>query len=116
MTSLIQRLEKATRPDVTLDMAISRAVRKGPVRTDIQGFPMDVKDYTASIDAALTLVPDHLAIHEMGHTHPDKRGWYVCILMKDRDCSGHHATPAIALCIAALKSIAAKTPGEAEPP
>ena len=55
---LIARLEAATGPDISLDIAIHSFVNAGKrIRADRHGFPMDVKGYTHSIDAAATLVP-----------------------------------------------------------
>ena len=55
---LIARLEAATAPDVSLDIAIHSFINAGKrIRTDRHGFPMDVKGYTHSIGAAATLVP-----------------------------------------------------------
>ena len=44
---LIARLEAATGPDVSLDIAIHSFINAGNrIRTDRHGFPMDVKGYT----------------------------------------------------------------------
>jgi hypothetical protein len=96
MQELIERLEKATGPDLDLDHAIARATR-----------PFDghgVLGYTSSIDAALTLVPE---------------GWQA-ILYTERACAelydatlkkragikarAYAPTTAIAICIAALRA------------
>ena len=50
---LIARLEAATGSDVSLDIAIHSFINAGKrIRTDRHGFPMEVKGYTHSIDAA----------------------------------------------------------------
>lgn len=122
MTDLIARIESADGPDRELDaelMAIShdwkiRALTKGStyrdwcwvnretgkwVTTSRQGY-----EYTASIDAALTLVPDDLAWHISGG---ERRGGYVSIESGDDrvpEFKGLAATPALALAAAALKA------------
>jgi hypothetical protein len=104
LSELIARLEKASGPDMRLDAVIESHV----------GFrPFGTPQYTASIDAALTLVPDTWAIHEMGELSrlPTGAGWYVTAMKRDGFGEVHAAHPnfAIALCIAALKARAACT-------
>lgn len=57
MRDLIDRLEKATGPSVSLNRAIWCALNPGQDPTTYNGDPR-WKPYTASIDAALTLKPD----------------------------------------------------------
>lgn len=95
---LIDRLQKAERPDRALDWEIH--CRDGLEGVGAYG---DHPSYTASIDAAVTLVPD-------GH------GWHVSgdgtarVWNADRAFYGLHANkdinrkPPIALCIAALRA------------
>lgn len=140
MKDLIERLEKATGPDRELDAAIyvvtglrpkdlqrlgyevelwaergnvfwrGGTVTQGPAFKSGETFPA----YTASLDSALTLVPDFI-----------NRRWYAADSDSESDgkpvASVFHpadvmsgriprsvgATPAIALCIAALKARAA---------
>lgn len=66
-------------------------------------------DYTRSLDAALTLVPnDHLWLLEPGGatvaTDRDHHSYYTT------QFDGSHAVPAIALCIACLKALSAGEP------
>lgn len=100
MKEIIERLEKATGPSLELDHAIAAAIRPD----DGHGVLL----YTASLDAAMTLVPEGWGwkgesnlgyghAFTVGHVGPNKlydktEGW------------GAGATPAIALCIAALHS------------
>jgi hypothetical protein len=112
MHDLIERLEKATGPDRDLDLAIAIAVwgRPGVLvsKQDEPGGPIydyTYWEYTGSIDAARTLVPDY---------NGESLDWLVGY---DDDCPmatvfTHHGhrewhpgfDPAIALCIAALKA------------
>lgn len=120
MIELIERLEKATGQDWALNVAIALEVgwkKSGP-------FPMWMSpdnnvvrntppDFTASIDGALTLVPEgHAAVvcvwpcmAAVEVTNDDH--WYDPALHYSPTKA---ATPALALCIAALKARAGMTP------
>lgn len=115
-SDIIERLEKATGPDRRLDFDLWSIVTNPsgfpafsepePVRTnwfecwkDRNGFP----NYTRSTDDARTLIPE---------------GWEWTLHCETEDCrveigdpqiglEGRSETPAIALCIAALKARAA---------
>lgn len=100
--TLIERLEAASGPDRDLDMRIADLGRewKLPGSATPGYAPM----FTASLDAALTLVPE-------GHKwvlHSDGcAGVKLCDMGDDDDLpTGEDwaATPALALCIAALKA------------
>lgn len=101
MTDLIARIESADGPDRELDAEIAKAVgAQGTYRADFLGWD-DVGHaiyrpgyarYTASIDAALTLVPDDCGFVVMGKAA--KVGCHI----------GSGATPALALAAAALKA------------
>lgn len=105
MSDLIERLEKATGPDRILDDAIWTAIgHKG-------GFSAQ---FTGSIDAALTLVPRG-AIWKVFNDWPGEFHWAEVQttdwlpngepnILRSRACE----SPAIALCIAALKAQAAE--------
>ena len=94
LPSLIATLEAATEGSAELDRAICRA---------ISGDETQWHKYTRSLDAAMTLVPE---------------GWFALIDTRGRadvryapiDQSGYRrevadaATPALALCIAALRA------------
>ena len=97
MHELIERLEKATGPDVDLDHAIGRVVRPA----DGHG----VLGYTCSIDAALTLVPKGWRVNWAGEC-PD-RTWFFDLIARNKDMAGDRYwgnTAALALCIAALRT------------
>lgn len=134
---LIERLEMATGPDRRLDFAIhNHLFPPDPVRvTDVKlppGFGDDAlshamddrPSYTASIDAALTLVPEGFMAALAGpwvwSTETERAGqpiWEAAVTdegssfeesnisdLTDFAISGQGSTPAIALCIAALKA------------
>jgi hypothetical protein len=99
MKELIGRLKAATGPDRKLDEAIDEYA------VTLLGLPPRVvpPPYTASIDAALTLVPDGEDWHMQSHASVA-----ACWASVGRFTRGpmlwKHATPAIALCIAALRA------------
>lgn len=103
---LIARLEAATGPSFALDCEISKAAGSAawPPRA-----------YTASIDAALTLVPDGCGWSAgWGQILPDKPMGEARITRNahfigydanyDVIVKANAATPALALCIAALRA------------
>lgn len=92
---LIARLEAATGPSFALDCEINKAVGSAawPPRA-----------YTASIDAALTLVPDD---HDWSLHCDNGQAIAGCAPADPAGCSwadSRAATPALALCIAALRA------------
>lgn len=103
---LAERLERSTGPDRELDFAIlrladPRAEKTGPL-------PGDPK-YTASLDAAMTLIPEGL----YWTSQTDRDGAVMTVGKADSDARGifytdyHQATartPALALASAALKA------------
>lgn len=125
-SELIAALEKATEPSRGIDCKIYLAVvglaqyeqlvwhganpviryNPGPPDVAFHGIPR----YTASIDAALTLVPEGMEWVVFGAGGADV--WHV-----GNDATLHRidetyaSTPAIALCIAALKAMEATDDG-----
>ena len=111
MNELIARLEKATGPDRELDEAIAAAcqayevikVHSPPLLQNctVQNTPL----FTASIDAALTLVPEGWW-WTIKHA-PHRRGAFVSL--HNHNIGGgdlsiaDSLTPALAICLAALK-------------
>ena len=93
MTELITRLEALTGPDREVDLHMMRYVE------NIGGDPAKALHYTASLDAAMTLVPE-------GCDKWAVSGRNAATVGKDRQPIrwSYAATPAIALCIAALKA------------
>lgn len=97
---LIEKLEKATGPDRKLDSAIVDFL-VGMPRTAIGG---DAR-YTSSIDAALTLVPEGARVWlELNTADFKPHGAWVGGDYSHRKNYSRTATPAIALCIAALRA------------
>lgn len=104
---LIERLEKAEGPSYALECDIAKHVDDYSVRKS-------VPNYTASIDAALTLVPEGMCYSI------EMRGNYVCaevfryrwgltggkydIYFSEEGGHFRDPSPAITLCIAALKA------------
>ena len=109
--TLIERLEALTAPNFAIEQEIGRIVN--PQATSKTIFPA----YTASIDAAITLVPE--GDYDQGWGRSSRavphgfKLWQVRISLEtveeDSDetgpvALGEHDYPAIALCIAALKA------------
>lgn len=106
MTDLIARLEAATEGNRELDVEIHQ----------LRGFITDTPaPYTQSIDAALTLIPDGWTVSVMrfsdgeGYVElSDNQGRFL--VKGDTEIYQEAATPALAICIAALK--ARETPND----
>lgn len=99
---LIAALELATVPDRELDAEIDQLAYENGWRSERIMTPDRTPPYTASIDAALTLVPD-----DMGWmvTWVGARVWHHLEGFALNDgIEVSHKIPAIALCIAALKA------------
>ena len=113
MDNLIAELERATEGSRELDALIDLALKRGqPYKPARIGQFID--DYTTSLDAALTLVPegwDWLARDgDGGHFANVTRGGIPMMMDKHQfnpdwqDTPTYAATPALALCIASLKA------------
>lgn len=115
MLELIERLEKATEPALELDGLIAEAIepnrfkeldrRKDP-NWDYFCAIFAIPRYTASIDAALTLVP-HGCDWEFGSAKLVANGcwhWAKVIAIHAEHVGKGPTTPALVLCIAALKA------------
>ncbi len=124
LTEIIARLEAATGPDRELDAAIDDAVRPEghtfwcaeelPVHDVLpSGIAVVIRHelqcgrYTASVDAALTLVPEgwHWTVYDTDGTEKS----FAAIQIEPPSYSsapfcGSASIPAIALCIASLKA------------
>lgn len=109
MQNLIERLQSATASDRELDLRVAQALGVKITEYEIisEGQTWKAYDdawprYTSSIDAALTLVPKDCSWSLDGDN-------YAIVMPstgnEDYDSGENHiATPAIALCIAALKA------------
>lgn len=97
MTDLIERLSKATEGSRDLDTLVWEVARP----EDAGSLLLRAPAYTTSIDSALTLVPDgSYAKLQFGRDH--KKAW-AWVEMAETE-SVARSTPALALCIAALKA------------
>lgn len=135
LSDLIERLEKATGPDRELDAEIQEAVvglemyesiaERGGERC-IRYYPSPpgptyraLPRYTSSIDAAMTLVPEGMVCGFSGPTGKSSgvghEGMFFGTCGSVPDDGFHIAviatSPALALCIAALKALAATRDG-----
>lgn len=111
---LIERLEKATGPDRELDAEIMYLEIERGAGIEITRTPeltATANPYTASIDAALTLVPEGWAWRVDCWEAATAK---VFIPEKRHHYSWHGKNPAIALCIAALRARSAFISGEHE--
>lgn len=105
---LITALEKADKPSFKLDNVIDLMAFDHGWRLERFGTPDITPRYTASIDAALTLVPEgHCWEVRKGYTH-QATVWQID---NEYDAGsgrtlpfGEHRFPAIALCLAALRA------------
>ena len=86
-------------PDVA---ARARKAKKTPGSFGV--LPLDLPKFTASIDAALTLVPDDACWGVSRPRQPDMSGKQFWASIHGGHPGGRGATPSIALCIAALKA------------
>lgn len=112
LSELINRLEKLEGPDRGADLMIhdyradeaARAAGLPTARSPVKARPADhlIRTYTASIDAALTLVPEGW----LSITYAGPGVMAECFPAGDRNSYQKEfgATPAIALCVAALKA------------
>jgi hypothetical protein len=101
LLALADRCEQAAGPDYELDLAIWTSL------VILSGFRPSRTDYTASLDAAVTLVPE-------GHEWLRKSGQCMTVYRVPADpkewarhIDARGATPALALCAAALRARAA---------
>ena len=101
--TLADRIEALDGPCREVDLAIERAVNTSAIHDDhLDRFPETAKRYTASLDAAMTLVPDGC-----GRSYDDMdNGECLWRLEPDDDSQfwGRAKTPALALCAAALRA------------
>jgi hypothetical protein len=103
LLELAERCEKATGPDRRLDFGILKATcTEREECLYVNGKPEP--RYTASLDAAMTLVPEGRGL--IYKRHGIKNVWRVQILSGDGNTfiDGDAATPALALCAAALRA------------
>lgn len=103
LSELAERCEQAAGPDRELDEAIAAAVH---LKQLTYSSPEWIKDpeFTTSLDGALTLVPEGCGL--IYKRHGIKNVWRVQILSGGGETfvDGDAATPALALCAAALRA------------
>lgn len=112
LSQLIERIEAASGPDRELDMLIQNACRKGRKRHHTDSYrAANAPRYTASIDAAMTLVPTGWLMAGLWERNTNRPNWrWKAELWSpdaDRDVSGiarNSESPALAICAAALRA------------
>jgi len=97
LLNLAERCEKATGPNRSLDNGIRLATNNGCAFGDDPS-------YTASLDAAMTLVPEGLA---MGFKMAPCQRAHAMLATIGEEWDGSGATPALAICAVALRARAA---------
>ena len=100
MTDLITRLEQAAEGSRDLDLAIEKAFERCDP-PELLAFPLP--HYTTSLDAALTLVPEGWAWDLMAWPNEPSEA-AICQPGSPHLGRWKGATPALALCIAALRA------------
>lgn len=97
MNKLIEKLEAATEGSRELDIEMAYGIPMG-VSAEEDCAP----HYTTSLDAALTLVPEGAYTKlQIGRNQERTYAW---VEMEDREAVVCSKTPALAICIAALKA------------
>jgi hypothetical protein len=107
---LAERCEQATGPDRELDAAILAAVNDGHGHVTFE-----TPRYTASLDAAMTLVPEGAQVL-LSSINPEKEAvdgrWHsIAGDPEATEDTSSGVTPALALCAAALRARAASCDG-----
>ena len=121
LLKLAERCEATTGPSDELQFAIGDAVGATIERAPFDGAGRGVRDcppYTHSLDAAMTLVPEGWRVVNFAESEPDvppeelrQRPWTAMLKLPADDfrakwAKAYAATPALALCAAALRAIA----------
>jgi hypothetical protein len=119
LLQLAERCEKASGPDRELEWRIAEAIGVGEWRQSavwppfMPGSKIDksIPTYTASLDAAMTLVPEK-AVISLAHQERWKKPAWAWGINDGYGVThfGNAATPSQALCAAALRARAAKEP------
>ncbi len=114
MTDLIARLEGLSAPDRGIDLDLwweckaNRGSSNAPMPEDYRKSNLRMNDaprYTASLDAAMTLVPEGCDVSVNNSGGRAKMCWAdVHPILRSPKIRAIAATPAIALCIAALRA------------
>ena len=132
LLALADRVEKASGPDRELDAAVCVAAlgmfeEGGSVGFTGRGDMRPPPNFTASIDAALSLVPDGWRVNSADWSIPGRYRWMLkgpCLKRVPNDDGGWDAgddwyvgaasrgTPALALTAAALRALAQEAPSD----
>ena len=102
MVELIEGLEAAAGPSTKLDEMIVVAL-SGQDPMDFDG-PWDAPAYTASLDAAMTLIPEGADWMADNFDGPHDRRCTATIYAGGPGHEASGSSPALALCIAALRA------------
>ena len=122
---LAERVEAASGPDREMDLAIAIMLGKAPantIRGNVTGFCyfdeysspccVTIAQYTASLDAAMSLVPKGFGF--IAGTNLDNGKGQATVSFQERGnwyhCGRYAATPALALTAAALRARAQADP------
>jgi hypothetical protein len=120
MTTLIElaaKAEAAAGPDRIFDAEVHRLITGGTVYdvlTSAGAIVDTVPAYSASLDAAMSLVPEgwtywSVSAERIGTGNDGSRAEVSRLVDGDEEqCSGHATTPTLALCAAALRARAAQ--------
>ena len=108
LLELAERCARATGPDWKLDLAIFEAADPEAYRGSVLGAyhradRVTPPSYTASLDAAMTLVPLGQQFG-CGSKDATDRAWAWAGQFSEGDYIANAATPALALCAAALRA------------
>lgn len=99
-------LNEACSPELAKRHATSEFISAHPVDDGVGGIQVLVRDYTASLDAAMTLVPEGYEWSARWGELPD-RTWAGIAGVQGVNTAA--ATPALALCAAALRAAALRS-------
>jgi hypothetical protein len=110
LLELAERCEKVEAPSYDLNVSIHRVVRAFPEDWPRAYAGASPTNYTGSIDAAMTLVPEGLMVAAVKFSNGTGRS----NIHDGKDVGGsgidvRAATPALALCAAALRASAAQS-------
>lgn len=110
LLELAERCEKAEGPDRELDRLIGATIYQLEVGRTVPGIEGCYSpEYTASLDAALTLAPEGWPVFHLFNCHlgPDRWIWEADLAPQRSYADilrGQAATPALALCAASLRA------------
>lgn len=127
LEELALRCEQASGPDRGIDRDIALALSMYDNPEDLGCFKdvaravvggggetWEPSEYTASLDAAMTLVPDGWVVHSLGETRHMIGGLWLALLHPkhigppfNQGAPASAASPALALCASALRARAA---------